>query len=175
MKYRKVIFTTSLLTLVLLCNPVYAQSKSKEVLGNAMVASILNNDFDSFKSLLLPKEVVLEFQYNHDLDKSDQEVRDSLMAEFEATYDQKVIPRYEENFREMVSLNKAGNLNWSNLNFLILYKAESKGEAYILFFIHTKLNNSAYSHFYFEAVRYKGEWYFSGNMEITKDEKYALK
>ena len=175
MTYRKIIFTTSLLIIVLLCNPVFAQSKSKEVLGNAMVASILNNDLDSFKSLLLPKEVVLKYQYNHNLENSKQEVQDSLMAEHEATYDQKVIPRYEEKFKKMVSLNKANNLNWSNLNFIILYKAESKGEEYIPFFIHTKLNNSAYKHFYFDAVRYKGEWYFSGNMEITKSEKYALK
>ena len=175
MTYRKITFATSLLIVVLLCNPIYAQSKSKEVLGNAMVASILNNDLDSFKSLLLPKEVVLKYQYNHDLDNSDQEVRDALMAEHEAAYDQKVIPRYEEKFKDMVSLHKAGNLNWSHLNFIILYKAESKGEEYIPFFIHTKLNNSTYRHFYFDAVRYKGEWYFSGNMEITKDEKYASK
>ena len=175
MKYRKIIFTTSLLIVVLLCNPIYGQSKSKEVLGNSIVASILNNDFDSFKSLLLPKEVVLKFEHNYDLENSDQEVRDSLMAKYEAAYDHKVIPRYEENFREMVSLNKANNLNWSNLNFIILYKAESKGEEFIPFFIHTKLNNSDYNHFYFGAVRYNGEWYLSGNMEITKDEKYAPK
>lgn len=175
MKFRKIIFTTSLLTLILLCNPIYGQSKSKEVLGNSIVTSILNNDFDSFKSLLLPKEIVLKYEHNNDLENSDQEVRDSLMAKYEAAYDHKVIPRYKENFREMVSLNKAGNLNWSNLNFIILYKAESKGEEFIPFFIHTKLNNSDYNHFYFGAVRYNGEWYLSGNMEITKDEKYAPK
>lgn len=175
MKYRKIIFATSLLIVALLCNPVFAQSKSKEVLGNAMVASILNNDVDSFKSLLLPKDVALKFQYNNDLDNSDQEVRDSLMAKHEATYDHKVIPRFEKNFQEIVALNKASNLNWSHLNFIILYKAASKGEEYIPFFIHTKLKNSDYSHLYFDAVRYKGEWYLSGNMEITKDEKYALK
>ena len=175
MKYRKIIFATSLLIVALLCNPVFAQSKSKEVLGNAMVASILNNDLDAFKSLLLPKEVVLKYQYNDDLENSDQEAQDALRAEHEAAYDEKVIPRYEENFQKMVSLNKAGNINWNNLNFIILYKAESKGEEYIPFFIHTKLNNSGYKHLYFDAVRYKGEWYLSGNMEITKDEKYAPK
>ena len=175
MKYRKIIFTSSLLIAVLLCNPVFAQSKSKEVLGNAMVASILDNDLDAFKSLLLPKEVVLKYQYNDDLESSDQEAQAALRAEHEAAYDEKVITRYEENFQKMVSLHKAGNINWNNLNFIILYKAESKGEEYLPFFIHTKLNNSGYKHFYFDAVRFKGAWYFSGNMEITKDEKYAAK
>ena len=175
MKYRKIIFTTSILTLVLLYNPLYAQSKSKEVLGNSIVASILNNDWDSFKSLLLPKEVVLKFQENNDTKNSDKEVRDSLMAEYEAAYDHTVIPRYEKSFREIVNLNQANDLDWSNLNFVILYKGASKGEEYIPFFIHTTLNNSEYNHFYFDAVRYNGEWYLSGNMEITKDEKYAPK
>lgn len=175
MKYRKIIFTTSFLTLVLLYNPLYAQSKSKEVLGNSVVASILNNDWDSFKSLLLPKEVVLKFQENKDPEDFDKEVRDSLMVEYEAAYDHMVIPRYEKIFQEIVNLNEANDLDWSHLNFMILYKAASKGEEYIPFFIHTKLNNSDYNHFYFGAVRYNGEWYLSGEMEITKDEKYAPK
>ena len=175
MKYRKIIFTTSLFALFLLCHPVFAQSKSKEVLGDAIVKSILNNDLAGFKSLLLPRDVALKFQMNHDPEGTDQEVSDSLLAQYEAAYDEKVIPRHEKNFSDMVSLNKAGHLNWSHLNFMILYKAASKEEEYIPFFIHTKLNNSAYSHFYFDAVRYKGAWYLSGNMEVTKDEKYALK
>ena len=175
MKFKKIIFATSLLIVVLFCNSVYAQSKSKEALGKAMVASIQNDDLDSFKALLLPKEVVLKYQYNHDLENTDQQTQDSLMAEHEAAYDHKVIPRYEEKFKQMVKLNQASNVNWSHLNFLILYKAESKGEEYIPFFIDTKLNHSDYRHFYFDAVRYKGEWYFSGNMELTKGEKYALK
>ena len=175
MKYRKIIFVSSLLTLALLCNPIYGQSKSKEAIGNSIVASILNNDLDSFKSLLLSKEVVLKFQENNDPENSDKEVRDSLMAEYESAYDHMVIPRYEKNFQEIVNLNQANHLDWSNLNFIILYKAASKGEEYIPFFVHTKLNNSDYNHFYFDAVRYNGEWYLSGNMEITKDEKYAPK
>ena len=175
MNYRKIIFINSLLTLVLLCNPIYGQSKSKETLGNSIVESILNNDLDRFKSLLLPKKVVFKYQKNNDLENSDKEERDSLMAQYEAAYDHMVIPRYENNFQEIVNLNETNDLDWSNLNFIILYKASSKGEEYIPFFIHTKLNNSDYNNFYFGAVRYNGEWYLSGNMEITKDEKYAPK
>jgi len=173
MKYRKIIFINSLLTLVLLCNPIYGQSKSKEALGNSIVASILNNDLDSFKSLLLPKKVVLEFQENNDLENSDKEERDSLLTQYEAAYDHMIISHYESNFQEIVNLNETNDLDWSNLNFIILYKASSKGEEYIPFLIHTKLNNSDYNHFYFEAVRYNGKWYLSGNMDISKGEKYA--
>ena len=175
MKYTKIVFANCLITLVLLCNPLYGQSKSKEALGNSIVASILNNDLEGFKSLLLPKKVVLEFQENNDLENSDPEKKDSLLAQYEAAYEQSIIPRFENNFREIVNLSQANDLDWSDLNFLILYKAESKKEEYIPFFIHTKLNNSDYKHFYFEAVRYNGEWYLSGNMEITKAEKYAPK
>lgn len=175
MKYKKIIFINSLVILVLLCNPIYGQSKSKEALGKSIVASILNNDLDSFKSLLLPKKVVFKFQENRDIENSDKEVRDSLMAQYEAAYDHMVIPRYEKNFQEIVNLNETNDLDWSNLNFMILYKASSKGKEYIPFFIHTKLNNSDYKHFYFGTVRYNGEWYLSGNMVITKDEKYAPK
>ena len=175
MKYNKIIFINSLVILVLLYNPTYGQSKSKEALGNSIVESILNNDLNSFKSLLLPKKVVFNFQENIDIEISDKEVRDSLMTQYEATYDHMVIPRYEKNFQEIVNLNETNDLDWSDLNFMILYKASSKGEEYIPFFIHTKLNNSDYSHFYFSAVRYNGKWYLSGNMEITKDEKYAPK
>ena len=175
MKYTKIVLANCLMILVLLYNPIYGQSKSKEALGNSIVASVLNNDLDSFKSLLLPKKVVLKFQENNDLENSNPEKRDSLFVKYEAAYEQSVIPRFENNFREIVNLNQAHDLDWSNLNFMILYKAESKGEEYIPFFIHTKLNNSDYKHFYFEAVRYNGEWYLSGNMEITKAEKYAPK
>lgn len=175
MKYTKIIFINALFALAVLYNPIYGQSKSKEALGNSIVTSILNNDIDSYKSLLLPKKVVLEFQDNNDLENSDPEKRDSLLAQYEAAYEQSVIPRFENNFREIVNLNQVNDLDWSNLNFVILYKAESKGEEYIPFFIHTKLKNSDYKNFYFEAVRYNGEWYLSGNMEITKAEKYAPK
>ena len=175
MKYRNIIFINSLLALVLLSIPIYGQSKSKEALGNSIVASILDNDLDSFKSLLLPKKIAIKFQENIDLENSDEEVRDSLMTEYEAEYDHMVMPRYEKNYLDMVNLNEANNLDWGNLDFMILYKAASKGEEYIPFFIHTKLNNSDYKHFYFGAVRYNGDWYLSDNMEITKDEKYAPK
>ena len=136
MKYRNIIFINSLLALVLLSIPIYGQSKSKEALGNSIVASILDNDLDSFKSLLLPKKIAIKFQENIDLENSDEEVRDSLMAEYEAEYDHMVMPRYEKNFQDMVNLNEANNLDWGNLDFMILYKAASKGEEYIPFFIH---------------------------------------
>lgn len=169
MKYRKIFLAGSLLTLLVVCNPIYGQSKSKEALGNSLVASIVNNDLESYKSLLLPKEVVLKYQDNYDLDNSDSETRDSLLS----AYEHMVIPRYEKNFRELVALHQANNLNWNNLNFIILYKGESKGEEFIPFFMHAKLNNSDLKHFYFGAVRYRGEWYVSENMEIIKEEKYS--
>ena len=159
------------MTFLVVCNPIYGQSKSKEALGNSLVASIVNNDVASFKSLLLPKEVVLKYQDNHDLENSNSEARDSLIS----AYEHMVIPRYEKNFGEIVALHQANNLNWNNLNFIILYKGESKGEEYIPFFMHTKLNNSEYKHFYFGAVRYQGEWYVSENMELIKEEKYSPK
>ena len=173
MKYKKIILITSLLSLILMSNYIHGQKKSKEALGNAIVESILSNNIDSFKSLLLPKTVALELKENRDLENVDKEGRDSLMVQFENAYDQKIIPRYEKNFRKIVNLNEANEIDWSNLNFIILYKDSSKEEDYIPFFIHSKLSNSDYKHFYFGAVRYKGEWYLEGQMEITKDEKYA--
>ena len=175
MTYKTNIIIKFLFIAVIMSNSLYGQRKSKEALGNSIVESILNNDLNSFKSLLLPKEVALKYQENNDLDNSDKEVPDSLMAQYEAAYHQVVIPRYEKNFQEIVSLNQANSIDWSNLNFIILYKASSKGEEYIPYFIHTKLNNTDFNHFYFGAVRYNGKWYLSGNLEITKDEKYAPK
>ena len=173
MKYRKIILITSVLSLILMSNYIHGQKKSKEALGDAIVESILSNNVDSFKSLLLPRNVVLKLKENRDLENVDKEQRDSLMVEFGNAYDEKIIPRYEKNFLEIVNLNEANQIDWSNLNFIILYKDSSKEEDYIPFFIHSTLSNSDYKHFYFGAVRYKGEWYLEGQMEITKDEKYA--
>jgi len=175
MKYSKIIFIKFLFIFVFLCNPIFGQHKSKEDLGNALVASIMNDDINSFKSLLLPKNVTLEYQDEGNMEAGNGKVRDSLMAQYEVAYDQVVMPGYEQNFLEMVNLNKTSHIDWTNLNYFILYKASSKGEEYIPFFIHTKLNNSDYHHFYFVATRYNGEWYLSGNMELTKEEKYAPK
>jgi hypothetical protein len=160
---------------VLLCNPIFSQSKSKEALGNSLVTSILNDDIDSFKSLLLPKSVALKYQENLDLEVNNTKVRDSLMAQYESAYDQIIVPGYEKNFEEIVNITKMKNIDWSNPSYIILYKASSVGEEYIPFFIHTTLNNSDDKHFYFGATRYKGEWYLSCNMDITKEEKYAPK
>ncbi|MEN8126139.1 MAG: hypothetical protein ABFR32_13545 [Bacteroidota bacterium] len=154
-------------------NYIHGQSKSKEELGNSIVESILSNNIDSFKSLLLPKKVVLKLQENNDPEYIDKEERDSLMTQYETAYDNMIIPQYEKNFLEIVNLNETNEIDWSNLNFVLLYKYSSKEQEYLPFLIHTKLNNSDYNHFYFGAVRYKGEWYLEGKMEITKDEKYA--
>ena len=159
--------------MVLMTNYIHGQSKSKEALGNAIVESIVSNNKEDFKSLLLPKDVALELKENNELENIDKEGRDSLMAQYEAAYDHKIIPRYEKNFQEIVHLNETNQIDWSNVNFIILYKDSSKGEEYIPFFIHSKLSNSDYNHFYFGAVRYKGEWYLEGKMELTKGEKYA--
>lgn len=173
MKYKKKILITALLYLFLIGNYIHGQSKSKEDLGNALVESILSNNIESYKSLFLPKKVTLKLKESYDLENIDKKDRDSLMAQYEAAYDNKIIPRYEKNFLEIVNLNETNQIDWSNLNFIILYKDSSKGEEYIPFFIHSKLNNSDYRHFYFGTVRYKGAWYLDGKMEITKDEKYA--
>ena len=175
MKNSKIIFTNFLFTFLFLCNPGFSQSKSKEDLGNALVSSIVNDDINSFKSLLLPKSVALQYQENGNQEVSNEKVRDSLMTRAEAAYDHVVIPGYEKNFTEIVNLNKTNKIDWGNLDYFILYKASSVGEEYIPFFLHTRLNNSTYRHFYFGATRYKGEWYLSGNMELTKEEKYGPK
>jgi len=173
MRYRKTFLISTILSLFLINSNIYGQSKSKEELGNSLVQSILSNNLDSYKSLLLPKKVALKLKESNDLENIDKEERDSLMAKYDTAYDNMIIPRYEKNFWEIVNLNEVNKIDWSNLNFIILYKDSSKEEEYIPFFIHTKLSNSDYNHFYFGAVRYKGEWYLEGKMEITKDEKYA--
>ena len=175
MRYRRTILISTILSLFLINSDIYGQSTSKEELGNSIVQSILSKNVDSYKSLLLPKEVALNQQENNDLENIDKEERDSLMAKYDTAYDNMIIPRYEKNFWEIVNLNEVNKIDWSNLNFIILYKDSSKEEEYIPFFIHTELSNSDYNHFYFGAVRYNGEWYLSGNMEITKGEKYSPK
>ena len=173
MKYRKIILITSILSLFLINNHIHGQSKSKEELGNSLVESILSKNIDSFKALLLPQKVVLKLLENDAPENIDKEERDSLMTKYEATYNNIFIPQYENNFWEIVNLNEIDPIDWSNLKFMILYKYSSKEAEYIPFLIHTRLINSDYNHFYFSAVRYKGEWFFEDKMEITKDEKYA--
>ena len=81
-----------MLSLILMSNYIHGQKKSKEALGNAIVESILSNNVDSFKSLLLPRNVVLKLKENRDLENVDKEQRDSLMVEFGNAYDEKIIP-----------------------------------------------------------------------------------
>ena len=171
MKYRKVILITAILFLV--NNHVHAQSKSKEALGNSLVESILSKDIDRFKALLLPQKVALKLIENDTPENIDKEALDSLKTQAEATYRNVFIPQYENNFWEIVNLNETNKIDWSNLKFVVLYKYASKEADYIPFLIHTRLINSDYNHFYFSAVRYKGEWFFEDEMEITKGEKYA--
>jgi hypothetical protein len=175
MKLRNSILFISLLFLILTSTHIQGQSQSKEDLGNALARSITSNDMDAFKSLLLPKKVFLSYSENDvsmNMDKADHE---ASRGQSEAQYDPMIIPRYEENFKEMVDLDQKSNINWNDLEFLILYKDSSIDPDYIPFFIQTKLKNSDYSHFYFEAVRYKGAWYLEGKMELTQGNKYAPK
>jgi len=175
MQIRKIILISCLCSVFLMCNAIQGQSKSKETLGNILVESIVKNDINSFKSVLLPKQVVLELHEANDMDGVDAKDRDSVLAQYGTVYDQKTVPRYEKNFKEIVQLSEVNNINWTNLVFMILYKYASKDDDYLPFLIHSKLNGPMYKHFYFEAVRYKGAWYLEGKMEVTKSEKYAPK
>ena len=171
MIYRKIILISSLLFLI--NSQIYSQSASKEALGNSLVASILNKNIDGFKALLLPQQVVFKSLENNAPENMDKAARDSLKLKSEATYNNILIPQHENNFWEIVNLNEINKIDWSNLKFVVLYKYASKEEDYDPFLIHTKLSNSDYNHFYFSAVRYKGEWFFEDKMELTKKEKYA--
>ncbi len=173
MKYGKIILISSILSLFLINNHIHSQSKSKEELGNSLVESILSKNIDNFKALLLPQKVALKALENNAPENMDKEERDSLMTQSEATYNNVFIPQHENNFWEIVNLTETNKIDWSNLNFVVLYKYSSKEQDYNPFLIHTRLINSDYNHFYFSAVRYKGEWFFEDKMEITKDEKYA--
>ena len=173
MKYKKIILITSLLSLFLINNHIHGQSKSKEALGNSLVESILSKNIDHFKALLLPHKVVFKLVENNAPENITKEERDSLKAQSEASYKNVFIPQYENNFWEIVNLTETNQIDFSNLKFVVLYKYSSKEEDYNPFLIHTRLINSDYNHFYFSAVRYKGEWFFEDEMEITKGEKYA--
>lgn len=174
MKYRKILLI-SLFTLFLIHTHVQGQSESKEELGNLLVKSVLNKDISSFKSLLLPQELVVNLlEKNADVQINDGN-RDELLARSERTYDNFFVPQREENFWKIVNLTETNKIDWSNLEFMILYKYGSTESDYIPFLVHSKLKNSAYKHFYFSAVRYKGSWYLEDNMELTKSDKYAAK
>ena len=175
MKINKISFLASLLLFFLINSQVHSQMKSKEELNRAIVESILNKDVEGFKALLLPKEVVMASYENDIPEGTSQEEKDEFIQQSEAAYDKVVIPRYESNFWEMVKLTEAHKIDWSNRDLMILYKYDSNDPEYNPFFIHTKLNNSVYKHFYFSAVRYKGEWYFEDQMELTKNEKYSAR
>ena len=175
MKCRKIILTTSLVSLFLINNLIHGQSKSKEALGNSLVESILNKDIKGFKTLLLPQKVVLKLLEKNTPKNIGKEERDSLKTKSEARYNNIFIPQHENNFWEIVNLNETNKIDWSNLKFVVLYKYSSKELEYVPFLIHSKLVNSDYNHFYFSAVRYKGEWFLEDKMEITKSEKYAPK
>ncbi len=168
MKYRKIILITSLLSLFLINNHIHGQSKSKEALGNALVESILSENIDHFKALLLPQAVVWELLKDNAPEDMEKEALDSLMTHSKTTYNSIFIPQHENNFWEIVNLTETNEIDWSNLKFVLLYKYSSKEPEYNPFLIHTRLINSDYNHFYFSAVRYKGEWFFEDEMEITK-------
>jgi len=173
MKYRKISLITFILFLFLINTQIHGQSKSKEELGKSLVESILSKNVDSFKALLLPQEVALNYFENNAPENIDSKDGDSILTQSKATYNNIIIPQYEKNFWEIVNLNETNKIDWSNLNFVVLYKYASKDDDYNPFLIHTKLMNSDYNHFYISAVRYKGAWYFEDKMELTKGEKYA--
>lgn len=173
MKIQKIVLFAFLTTLFLISGPILGQSKSKEDLGNALVESIATKNVESFKSLLLPQEVVLKLNESNIPEDTSEKERDSLMTQFNASYTEAILPRHEENFWEVVNLNENSSTDWSSLEFVVLYKYSSEVPEYDPFLIHTKLIGPDYKHFYFSAVRYKGEWFLEDKMEITKDEKYA--
>lgn len=173
MKSRKIILTISLIALFLLQSPIHAQSKSREALGEALVESIKSKDLESFKSLLIPKDVAVKLFEANLSENTDAQAKDSLVNQYVASYESTVVARYEKNFWDLVNLNEAHSINWAPLNFEVLYKYESKEEDYLPFLIYTKLNNSDYNHFYVSSVRYKGKWFLENKMELTKGAKYA--
>lgn len=175
MKNRKIILISSLIYLFLVHSNVHSQSASKESLEKSIVESILKKDVEAFKSLLLPKEVVMASYENDISEETGTEERKSLMQQSEAAYDNVIIAQYESNFWEIVKLTETYNIDWSDRNLTILYKYASNDPEHIPFFIHVKLKNSTYKHFYFSAVRHKDQWYFEDSMELTKNEKYSAR
>lgn len=173
MKSRKITLTTSLIALFLLQSTIQAQSKSREAFGEALVKSIKGKDLKRFKTLLIPQDVAVKL-FNANLsENTDAQVRDSLVNQYVASYESTVVARYEKNFWDMANLSETESINWSPLNFEVLYKYESKEEDYLPYLIYTKLNNSDYNHFYVSAVRYKGQWFLENKMELTQGAKYA--
>ena len=175
MKLGKIILTTTLITLFFLQNSVHAQSNSREALGESLVASIKNKDQDAFKTLLIPKNVAVKLFEANLSENADSQERDSLVNQYVDSYESTVVARYEKNFWDLTNLSEAESINWSPLNFEVLYKYESNEEDYLPFLIYTKLNNSPYNHFYVSAVRYKGRWYLEDKMELTKGPKYEAR
>jgi len=175
MKSRKIILSTSLIALLFLQTAMQAQSKSREALGEALVASITNKDLDGFKSLLIPKKVAIKLFETNLSENTDAQEQDSLVNQYIASYESTVVARYEKNFWDMVNLNENNSISWNPLNFEVLYKYESKEEEYLPFLIYTKFKNSDYNYFYVSAVRYKGQWFLEDKMELTKGAKYEAR
>lgn len=175
MKSRKIILSTSLIALLFLQTAMQAQSKSREALGEALVASITNKDLDGFKSLLIPKKVAIKLFETNLSENTDAQEQDSLVNQYIASYESTVVARYEKNFWDLVNLNENNSISWNPLNFEVLYKYESKEEEYLPFLIYTKFKNSDYNYFYVSAVRYKGQWFLEDKMELTKGAKYEAR
>jgi hypothetical protein len=172
MKFKKIFFTTSLLTIFLLQTHIHAQSSSREALGESLVESIKSKNLENFKSLLIPKGVAVKLFEANLSENTNAKEKDSLVEQYVASYENTVVARYEENFWELVNLNEAHAISWKPLNFEVLYKYESKEEDYLPFLIYSKFKDSEYSYFYVSAVRYKGKWYLEDKMELTKGAKY---
>ena len=175
MKPSKIILTAFLIALFIVQIPIQAQSKSREALGESLVESIQKKDLEGFKSLLIPKEVAVKLFETNLSENADAIARDSLVNQYVVSYEGTVVARYEKNFWDLVNLSETHSINWTPLNFEVLYKYESTEEEYLPFLIYTKLNNSDYNYFYVSAVRYKGQWFLEDKMELTKGAKYAPK
>lgn len=171
MKLGKIILTFAL-TLFLIPSSIHAQSDSRDALGQSLVSSIKNKDLAAFKSLLIPKDVAVKLFETNLSEDADGHARDSLVSQYVGSYESTVLDRYEKNFWDLVNLNESQSINWSPLNFEVLYKYESKEEEYLPFLIYTKLNNSDFNYFYVSAVRYKGKWFLEDKMELTQGAKY---
>jgi hypothetical protein len=163
------------MSLLFINHVAFGQSKSRQELCNSLVNSIKDKNLDAFKALLLPREVAFELYENGLSEDIGKEERDSQMTQYQSVYENTIVPRYEKNFWDIVNLSTDHHINWSNLDFFLLYKYESKIDQYDPYLIHSRLSNADYKHFYINAVRYKDAWYLEDKMEITRGEKYAAK
>jgi len=167
--------TITLLLILLLNSKGYGQNTSVKIFGNTLAKSIIENDSLLFRSLIIPKEAMIQTIREDFSSKMTKENEEKLIEGINEKYDQFIAPTFILPFSLLTSKAGIHNLKMDHINYELVETRFSDSSPNIKS-VHGILTHKKLQHFTFHIIKYQAEWYLLNGMinisETNKLEEY---